>query len=235
MLVLAHRGARRDAPENTLEAFSVARTQGADGVELDVHRTADDGLVVHHDAEAPGLGLLAGHRLAEIRAACPSVPELAAVLDTCAGMLVNIEIKNAADEADHDPQCRVADLVVELLEARASGDDDPDRVVVSSFDLPTIDRVRALAPGVPTGFLTFGADPLDTVARAADRGHGAAHPDGWTLAAVAGATVASARERAVVVNTWTVNDPGAIGAFAAAGIHGLITDVPAVALRALGR
>ena len=65
-LVLAHRGARTVAPENTLVAFSTALDQGAAGVELDVHRTADDGLVVHHDAEAPGLGVLAERSLLEI-------------------------------------------------------------------------------------------------------------------------------------------------------------------------
>ena len=59
MLVLAHRGARREAPENAVAAFAAARRRRADGVELDVHRTADDALVVHHDAEAPGVG---GHR-----------------------------------------------------------------------------------------------------------------------------------------------------------------------------
>ena len=43
--VLAHRGANRVAPENTLEAFALAGALGADGVELDVHRTADGALV----------------------------------------------------------------------------------------------------------------------------------------------------------------------------------------------
>ena len=120
MLVLAHRGSRREAPENTLEAFSVARAQGADGVELDVHRTTDDGLVVHHDADAAGFGLLADHSLRAVRAALPSVPTLAEVLEECRGLLVNVEIKNAPGDADHDPRCRASDLVVDLLRARAT-------------------------------------------------------------------------------------------------------------------
>ena len=53
-LVLAHRGANRLAPENTLPAFARAVELGADGVELDVHRTADGALVVRHDADTPG-------------------------------------------------------------------------------------------------------------------------------------------------------------------------------------
>ena len=56
-LVLAHRGARQVAPENTVDAFSRALAMGADGVELDVHRTLDDGLVVHHDADAEAVGV----------------------------------------------------------------------------------------------------------------------------------------------------------------------------------
>ena len=68
------RSARRDAVENTLAAFTEARNQGADGVELDVHRTADGALVVHHDAAVDGFGILAEHELADIRAAIPTIP-----------------------------------------------------------------------------------------------------------------------------------------------------------------
>jgi glycerophosphoryl diester phosphodiesterase len=230
VLVLAHRGARRVAPENTVAAFVAAREQGADGVELDVHRTADDGLVVHHDADAPGFGVLAERPLAEVRAALPSVPTLAEVLDVCTGLLVNVEIKNSPDDADHDPTCRAADLVVELLHAR-SGDD----VIVSSFDLPTIDRVRELDSRLPTGFLSFGLDPFDVLEVARDRGHPAVHPDGWTLAAVAPEVVDRAAGFGIQVNTWTVNDAEAMRRFDAAGLHALITDVPDEAFRALGR
>ncbi|MGZ4763626.1 MAG: glycerophosphodiester phosphodiesterase, partial [Ilumatobacteraceae bacterium] len=48
--VLAHRGASRAAPENTVEAFRLAKAMGSDAVELDVRRTSDGVLVVHHDA-----------------------------------------------------------------------------------------------------------------------------------------------------------------------------------------
>ncbi len=101
--MLGHRGAPRDAVENTLAAFIEARGQGADGVELDVHRSADGALVVHHDAEAAGLGLLAEHDLAAIRAARPEIPTLGEVFDVCAGMLVNVEVKNSPRDADFDP------------------------------------------------------------------------------------------------------------------------------------
>jgi glycerophosphoryl diester phosphodiesterase len=231
VLVVAHRGARREAPENTLEAFAAARRLGADGVELDVHRTADGTLVVHHDADAPGFGVLAEHALADVRAALPSVPVLAEVLDACRGLFVNVEIKNSPGDADHDPTCRASDLVVELLAERGGAED----VLVSSFDLPTIDRVHALAPAVPTGFLSFGLDPFEVLELVHDRGHTAVHPDAWTLRPVAADLVAHARDLGVAVNTWTVNEPDVMRAFATAGVTALITDVPGDALSALGR
>src|SRR5439155_14345872 len=101
-LVVAHRGASRVAPENTLEAFEAALALGADGVELDVHRTADGALVVHHDAAVPGFGVLAAAPLAAIRAARPAVPTLEDALDVCRGHLVNVEVKNLVGDADWD-------------------------------------------------------------------------------------------------------------------------------------
>src|SRR5512146_3337233 len=50
-LVLGHRGASAEAPENTLAAFRLAMAQGADGVELDVWRCATGEVVVIHDEE----------------------------------------------------------------------------------------------------------------------------------------------------------------------------------------
>jgi glycerophosphoryl diester phosphodiesterase len=229
--VLAHRGARRDAPENTIEAFALALAQGADGVELDVHRTADGGLVVHHDADAAGLGVLALRTLGDIRAARPDVPTLDEVLDECAGALVNIEIKNLQGDGDYDPDDAAAELVVECLGRRAGGDD----VLVSSFNLATIDRVRALDPSVPTGLLTMlGFDPIDALDVCAARGHGALHPFVGMLAGpVAGATVTKAHDRGMAVNVWTVNDDDEIRRLATAGVDIVMTDVPDSALRAL--
>jgi glycerophosphoryl diester phosphodiesterase len=225
--VLAHRGARTVAPENTLEAFRVALAQRADGVELDVHRSADEALLVHHDAAVPGLGVLAELPLEEVRRARPDIPTLEEVLDACSGSLVNVEIKNLPGDADYDETERVADLVVELLAARG----DRDTVLVSSFNLPTVDRVRALAPDVPTAFLVMlGIDPFDALALTADRGHAALHPFHAMLGGdSAKAVVARADELDLALNVWTVNDATEIGRLAALGVGAVITDVPDVA------
>ena len=71
VMVLAHRGGAGPWRENSLEAFSVALALGADGVELDVRRSADGELVVHHDAEVPGSGLIHERRRDQLPAWVP--------------------------------------------------------------------------------------------------------------------------------------------------------------------
>ena len=231
-LVLAHRGARRAAPENTLEAFSRAIAMGADGVELDVRRTADGELVLHHDPVVVGGALIAATPAAQLRSDHPEIPTLAEALDVCAGVLVNVEIKNLPweDDFDRDEQC--AEAVVALLASRGGRDD----VIVSSFHLATVDRVRALGSPVPTGLLTVGRRNLATLLDlAAERGHAAIHPDRRAVGRRhAESLVAAAHERELRVNVWTVNAAATITRLADVGVDGLITDVPNVARRALG-
>ena len=95
--------------------------------------------------------------------------------------------------------------------------------------------MRALSADLPTGFLSFGLDPFDVLELARGQGHSAVHPDVWTLGPVASDVVTRAKSFAIDVNTWTVNEPEMVGQLAAAGIDAVITDVPEVALRALGR
>ena len=142
MRVWAHRGARRQAPENTVAAFLRARALGADGVELDARRSADDVVVVHHDARAGGVGVLAEAPFAALRAARPEMPTLDEALDVCAGVLVNVEVKNLPGDPDYDPDERVTALVAETLARR----DHRDDTLVSSFSLDTLDRFRRPRP-----------------------------------------------------------------------------------------
>lgn len=222
-MVYAHRGASADAVENTLAAFALAREQGADGIELDVRRSADGDLVVHHDATLRDGRVLCETPTAELP---DEVPTLVEALDACAGLVVNVEIKNSPFDPDHDPGRTVADDVVALLDARDGRDD----VLVSSFDLATVDRVRSLGP-VPTAFLTSIAQiGCDAVALAADRGHVAIHPHEGTVDA---AFVALAHGAGLQVNVWTVDDPERLRALAAAGVDGIVTNVPAKAREAL--
>ncbi|HEX5586934.1 MAG TPA: glycerophosphodiester phosphodiesterase [Acidimicrobiia bacterium] len=225
-LVLAHRGANREAPENTLAAFARAVELGADGVELDVHRTADDQLVVVHDAVGPW-GLVSMRTAKEMREHAPDVPTLADALDVCSGRLVNVEIKNLPDTAGHDPTDRVSELVVELLAARGR----VDHALVSSFWLESIDHVHRLAPDLPTGFLAFVGDPHELVGLAAGRGHAAVHPGIHMMAGRSAAEIVDVAHRVgVQLNVWTVNEPGDIARLIDVGVDAVISDVPDVAL-----
>ncbi len=223
-VIYGHRGASAAAPENTVAAFRLARELGADGIELDVRRSADDVLVLCHDpALADGRPVRAVRRVD----LPPTVPTLAEALDACVGMIVNIEIKNIPHEPDFDEACGVVDAVVELLADR----DGRDEVLISSFHLPSIDRVKTLDRELRTGLLTF-IDPLpaDSLAVAVEREHDAIHPYDFT---VDGALVTDAHRVGLEVNVWTVDDPARITALAALGVDGVVTNVVDVARRAL--
>lgn len=227
--VLGHRGAPRVAPENTMEAFSAAARLGADGIELDVRRTGDGVLVVHHDPALPDGRLV----VETARTQLPAwVPDLVEVLDAWDGRIVNVEVKHLPGEPDHDPARGPAAAVAHLL----AGRDGSDRVVVSSFDLAAIDRVRDEAPGLATGLLTL--VPLDddvaadVVGRCAGHGHAALHPHHL---GVTPALVARCRDAGLAVNTWTVDEPDRVRQLADMGVDAVISNAPDVALAALGR
>ncbi len=226
--VMAHRGASRAERENTLDAFHSAGRMGADAVELDVRRTADGELVVHHNPNLDD-----GRVIAELAAAdLPGhVPALADALDACRGMWVNVEIKNDPTEPDFDPSDSIADDTMELLVARG----EHDRWLISSFRIETVDRCQEIARrlGVPirTAWLTT-VVPDDVVELLTARGHVALHP--W-VQLLGRHVVEQCRAAGIAVNTWTCDDPERMAELVAWGIDGICTNVPDVALSVLGR
>lgn len=219
MLVIAHRGASAQAPENTIAAFERAGALGADGVELDVRRSADDRLVVHHDAHLPDGRVIRTTPSAELP---DHVPTLAEALDACPGLFVNIEIKNDPSEPDHDPSDWVAWHVAALLAKRGGG----ARWLISSFRLATVDQVRRFAPDVRTAWLTLGLD-ADIVATTVAHGHTIVHP--W-VAQLPHDALRAAHAAGLTVNTWTCDDPARMQELLAWGVDGICTNVPDVAL-----
>jgi glycerophosphoryl diester phosphodiesterase len=223
--VIAHRGASRVELGNTVAAFERAVARGADGIELDVRRTADGAVVVHHDA-ALSDGRVIVHTP---RRDLPFyVPTLADALDACKGAWVNIEIKNDPREPDFDPDDPTVDGV--LAELRRRGPSEGPWLI-SSFRLETLDRSHQLAPEVPTGWLVFALDP-DTPPMLAARGHAAVHP---AVSAVDAGVVERCHAAGLRVNAWTCNDPDWAQELAGWGVDGIVTDVPGVILDAFGR
>ncbi len=223
-LVMAHRGASKQEPENTTVAFRRAAELRADGVELDVRLCASGELVVHHNPT-----LADGRALLELaKSQLPAhVPTLDESLDACAGMWVNIEIKNDPDEPDFDKTDRVAHLVAEVLERRG----ESERWLISSFRRETVDLMRRLAPNVATAWLT-----VDVVGAAAladslvASGHAALHP--W-VGSLTRETVRAMHARGLAVNVWTCDDPARMRELAEWGIDGICTNVPDVAREVL--
>lgn len=218
-MVIAHRGASARERENTVAAFELAVQLGADAVELDVRRTADDRLVVHHDACVPDGRVIRNTPAAELP---DHVPTLDAALDACAGMAVNIEIKNDPSEPDHDPSDWVAWHVGSALARRGGG----PRWLISSFRLATVDQVRRVAPAVRTAWLTLGLD-ADVIATTRAHGHTIVHP--WE-AALSLDALRAAHGAGLTVNTWTCDEPDRISELLGWGIDGICTNVPDVAL-----
>jgi len=229
MLVIGHRGASVAFAENTLAAFAGALTQGADGIELDVRRTRDGALALSHDDTLPDGTVVVETAMADLP---EPITDLASALDVCRPLaVVNIEIKNWPDDKDFDPDEQVAAAVVTLLDSRAELDDG--RNLVSSFHLPTVDRVHQLAPDLATAWLLgMVEEPAALIDKAAEHGHVAVHP---YHAFVDEAFVARAHASGLAVNTWTCDDPDRIRWLAGVGVDAVVTNVPDVALAALGR
>jgi glycerophosphoryl diester phosphodiesterase len=219
--VFAHRGVHTTAHENSLEAFVAAIATGAHGVELDVRRTADGALVVHHDAVVEGVGAIAGSRVRDLPRSVPMLDEAMVVLEP---IWVNIESKNDPDEPGYAPDGSLSHDVVTLLEERG----DLERVIVSSFDLATLDAVRQASNAVMTGWLLgYAADVLASIDTAVDHGLAAVHP--WVLS-LDDVGVAAAHAAGLDVNTWTVNARHDLERMRAIDVDVVITDDVALAL-----
>lgn len=218
--VIAHRGASRAERENTIEAFRRAGAMGADAVELDVRRTADGVLVVHHNPHLDDGRLVAALRHDELP---DHVPTLGAALDACQGMWVNVEIKNDPDEPDFDADDTIADDTIAHLVAR----DEDERWIISSFRIETVDRCRSLAPGIRTAWLTVEI-PAGVEDLLVQRGHVALHP--W-VHALDRPTLDRCHAAGIAVNVWTCDDPDRMAQLFEWGIDGICTNVPDVGLR----
>ena len=225
--VIAHRGASHALRENTVAAFREAFARGADATELDVRRTADNTLVVHHDPVIPGEGPIITLDRNDVEQAAPWIPDLRSAIAACAGMWVNVEIKNSPAEPDWDESHDIARQTVAVLQEM----DTADRVLVSSFNPETIRVAADTHPGLKTGWLSdVGTDPLQIARLASEAGHVAIHPHVDTMQGkIADAVVQAAYKAGLLVIVWTVDDETEMVRLAQAGVDGIITNMPSKA------
>lgn len=234
--VVAHRGASRAFPENTLAAFRGAAELRADWVELDVRRTADRQLVVHHDPAVAGDDVpIVQRRRDELPG---TVSSLADVLTTCKQtdppLGINVEIKSGRNEPgfepaywDEDDAYWISDAVLETVDEVLGTDAVRGRLLFTSFDIRAIDRLRVLELSAQTGLLTMNLDDPEKVFQLArNRGHFTLNP--WNKIVTA-EVVERAKFLGLEVNVWTVDDPDRMRELIAWGVDGIITNVPDVA------
>ena len=223
--IIAHRGASRERPENTLTAFRRAAELGADGAELDVHLTLDGVLVVHHDpvpAEAPipslggrAIAKLTARELRAFRVRGEPIPTLAEVLDAVgARMAIYCELKGE----------RTAAPAVALL------NDVRWRAAVHAFDHRQVAEARRIDPSLARGVLeaSYHLDPTGSMASVDAR-------DLWQFAdLVDQALVDAVHARGGRVVAWTVNAAAQMTSLAAMGVDALCTDDVMLARRTVG-
>ena len=231
ILIEAHRGDSTHAPPNTLAAFRRAVEMGAPCIELDVRPSRDGRLMVIHDEKVDratnGCGVVCDMTAAELRcldAGCRFAPAFAGekipLLDEVMALLaptrtvLNIEIKSFPPSAD------VPEAVVALL--RGAGRER--EYVVSSFDLPTLLRVREIAPEIALALIGKGPEILPVAI-----GH---HLD-WVHAHHATATealITEAHSAGIHVNIWTLDDPSQFPHWRHCGVDKICTNDPAAML-----
>ena len=237
--IIAHRGANRKAPQNTLPAFRQAIADGADGFETDVHLTKDGIPVICHnytiDKTSDGTGAISSYTLAELKkfdfgsyfsedfrgTPLPTLEEFLELVGPSDAEIINIELKC--------PKDGMFELVNKTLgSVRRFG--VLDRVIVSSFSPAILKMVKDIDPRCRTGFLHPTQSP--SICRAvflnpytilhstrADY----AHPASITVTKM---SVMLEHKMGRKVNVWTVNDEPTIRYLLACGVDGIITDMP---------
>ena len=227
-------------------------------IELDVHPTRDGALAVMHDPHVERTTDGAGHihdlTLAEVRrldAAArfggersygpQQVPTLQEVYDLVAGRCrINVEIKQPGQDAElnagHYPG--LVEQVLDLVRRN----DALSYTVISSFDLPSVERARALVPGLATygilaaacfaGLSAAGKGPREAVDELACRGFTWVAVEKSYLTAL---LVGGFHRAGLQVGAWLVNDAEELATFAGMGVDYVTSDRPDLLLACRAR
>lgn len=236
MIYFAHRGASASAPANSLPAFALARQTGATCYELDVHLSRDGQLVVHHDynlgtdtscqRDIKDVTLDELNRCRIVHAFDPNMvvrpPLLREVLPVIIEELqcLNIEIKNDGN---------VYPGIEEILWKRVNlfGPEAVNRILFSSFDYPTLQRLRKIAPQARIGLLTRLFEPQKTRNLGAQSVH-------MSKTRVTKEIVDICHAEGRKVYVYTVNDKYTARSLERIGADGIFTDCPELFLAQTG-
>lgn len=219
---IGHRGAKGHLPENTLESFRKALDLGADGIELDVHLSADGNIIVIHDATVnrttDGTGLVKELDVTALQKLEIDfqfkIPVLSEVFDLVdRKCLINIELK-AAETAKP-----VVDLIEKYVLEKGWSYSD---FLISSFDWVALEKVRGWHAEIPLGVLTH--TDLDlAVSFAKFINAETIHPHFHLLTPE---NTLAMQQQNLKVFSWTVNEFEDLRKIKSYNVNGIITDFP---------
>lgn len=233
-LIYGHRGARAEAPENTLPSFQKALDAGVTRVELDLHLSADQQLMVIHDPtlkRTTGLrGKVAQHTAAELTrmdarlglpgwpTPCP-IPTLEQLLQACPQIEhYQLEVKSGSE--------RQSRIVLDAIMALVEHYQLHDKVVVTSASRTLLSYAKRSGFALPTGLVEeYGLlNPLKSARR-----YGCQYLIlNWKLCNAE--RLRQAQAQGLHVSVWTVNDTARMQQLIDMGVDSLITDYPARAM-----
>lgn len=207
-LRVAHRGMPRRFPENTLRSFEEALGCGAQGIELDVHATADGVVVVHHDATTSRGEVIARTEWSGLRSEHDSSVAIPSLESVC---------ELVGDRAELFVEIKGVGIEQAVLRALAGY---TGRFAIHSFDHATIGRIARLDSSIRLGLL-FEDRARDAGALLA--AHGAS--DAWPHHSIADARmVQQVHDHGGRVIVWTVNHPADVQRVTTLGVDGICTD-----------
>lgn len=229
--VVAHRGASRIAPENTLAAFRKAAEQGTWWVEFDVSLLGDSTPVIHHDAtldrctdaagpltavgaaDLPGIDAGVAHGEAFTAEPLPTLDQALDLLEQL-GFYANLELK------PHDGETgTLSEVVIQALKRRPW---TRDRIITSSFDLEELAAYRRQVSDAPVAVL-YERPAEDWRRRLEDLDAAALH---LQFEHISQSLLTEAVSFGFDVRVYTINTPGLMTPFRAHGLTGVITDHP---------
>ena len=214
-LLLGHRGASKDAPENTVTAFELALSQGCDGVEFDVRRTSDGQLVICHDAALHGFVVNETPFKKLLNYSHYPIPTLPDVMERYRPRaFLNIELKVAGMEAE------VIGLLKQFPPAKG--------VLISSFLPEVLESLSAFTQDYPLGYICKHPQRVDRW-KALPVSHALLHYNVVTEDLMN--QISAAGKKLLV---WTVNDEMEMRRFAGLGVDGIISDDTRLLVRTVG-
>lgn len=227
----AHRGASAECPENTLLAFSRAIAHGVDALELDVHLTRDDVLLVIHDSTLErttnGTGRVRDHSLTEIRQLDAGQGQRAPTLDEVFGLVRSTPIRLCVEvkgETETDG-LTIAEAIVRSLEAADFG----GQAIVTSFSPAALLKVRALQPALATMLDPSPQDGSLTPRQICEQTlRAGANSLSYDFQFVTQAVADEARLAGLALWPWAPNTADEIRAMVQLGVPGIMTDRPDV-------